>query len=67
MDNAAYAGQLTAMGRQTAELYKNMSVVEEYFLDGRPVEPFQPWSAGQGSDRTGVNGGGPSGNEPVMD
>ena len=55
------------MGREIAELNENMSVVKEYFLDGRPGEPFRPWPDGKGSDRADVKGGGTSGNEPMMD
>ena len=67
MDNASCAGQLTAMGRQIAELNENMSVMKEYFLDDQPVEPFRPWSDGQGSNRADVKRVDPSGNEPMMD
>ena len=54
MDNAACVGQLTPMGRQVAELNENMSVVKAYFLDGRHVVPFRPWSDGHRSDGADV-------------
>ena len=46
MDSASCAGQLSAMGRQIAELNENMSIIKEQFLNSQRVEPFQRLSTG---------------------
>jgi hypothetical protein len=51
MDNASCAEQLVSMGREIAELNENMRVVNESFLNGRVIDPFRPWSDGNGLDR----------------
>jgi hypothetical protein len=54
MDNAAYAGQLIAMGRQIAELNENMDAVKKSFLNGQTVGTSMTWpeeSDGRESDR----------------
>jgi patatin-like phospholipase/acyl hydrolase len=43
MDNAACAGELTAMGRQIAELRENLDVVKTLFLDGEPAPRPSGW------------------------
>ena len=60
MDNAARVGQLTAMGRQIAELNENMGVVKTHFLEGRPVEPFRPFSSDGSVDQADGTKEGPA-------
>jgi hypothetical protein len=43
MDNAAYAGQLIAMGRQITELNENMDAVKKSFLNGQTVGGSSTW------------------------
>jgi hypothetical protein len=43
MDNAAYAGQLIAMGQQIAELNDSMDTVKESFLNGQTVSGSVAW------------------------
>jgi patatin-like phospholipase/acyl hydrolase len=43
MDNAAYARELIAMGRQIAELNENMDLVKRSFLDGQTVSGSSAW------------------------
>lgn len=42
MDNARCVGDLIAMGRQIAELNENLSVIKTHFLDGVPIQRYQP-------------------------